>query len=56
MNLGKQDADNIIARFKYIKNSIKLIYTDSYKKHYYYLLAGLIVNYKEQIYKSRLTK
>lgn len=30
-------------------NSIKLMYTNDYKKHYYLLLANFIVDYKEQV-------
>lgn len=32
-----------------MKNGIKLVYADSYKKRCYPVLAGLIIDYKEQI-------
>lgn len=32
-----------------MKDSIKLIYTDNYKRHYYPILIGLMADYEEQV-------
>lgn len=48
MTLRKRDIDDDVALLEY-KDGIKLIYIYSYKKRYYLVLAGLIVDYKEQV-------
>lgn len=50
MTLRKRDADDIIALLEYAKDAIKLINTDGYKKRCYSILAGLMVNFKVQVF------
>lgn len=49
MTWNKKDVDNIIALLKYIKDNIKLIYTNSYKRDYYSILIDIMVDYKKQV-------
>lgn len=39
-----------IALLAFIKNDIKLVYTDGYKIRYYPILADFIIYYKEQVF------
>lgn len=48
--LYKKDPDNIIALFEFTKDDIELLFTDNYKRYYYFILADLIVSYKEQVF------
>ena len=41
---------NDVAILLEYKNSIKLVYANSYKKSYYPILANFIVDYKEQVW------
>ena len=47
--LKKWDVDNITILLEYTKESIELVYANSYKRYYYLLLAGFIVDYEEQV-------
>ena len=47
--LKKRDTNNVAALFEY-KDGNKLICTNGYKKHCYPILAGLMVDYKEQVF------
>ena len=49
MTLKKKDINDVAALFKY-KNSIKLVCANGYKICCYPILAGFIVDYKEQVF------
>ena len=55
MTLKKKKTNNIKVLFEYIKNNIKLIYTNSYKKYYYFILANLIIDYEKPVFKKTFT-
>ena len=44
----KQDTDDITIVLEDIKEDIKLVCANSYKKHCYPILTGFMVDYKEQ--------
>ena len=44
--LKKGDTNNVIALLEY-KDGIELICADGYKRRYYLVLAGFMVDYKE---------
>lgn len=50
LTLKKYNINNITTLFEYIKDGIKLIFIDSYKKCYYSIFADFIANYKKQIF------
>lgn len=45
----KIDADNAKVLLKYLKNGIKLVCANGYKKYYNPILIGFIENYKKQV-------
>ena len=47
LTLQKKDADNVIVLLVYKKDSIELIYGNSYKKPYYSIQVNLMINYKK---------
>ena len=47
--LKKWDANNVIALLEYLKDNIKLIDVNGYKRRCYPVLADFIVNYKEKV-------
>ena len=46
----KRNANNVIILFKYLKDVIKLIYANSYKKYSNHRLTGFMIDYKEQFF------
>lgn len=48
MTLRKKDTNNVAILLKH-KNDIKLVYINGYKKHYYFVLASVMVDCKKQI-------
>ena len=46
--LKKWDTNDIVALLEH-KDGIELVCANGYKKHFYSVLAGLIVDYKEQV-------
>ena len=49
VELRKKDINDVIVLIEY-KDDIELVCRDGYKKCCYLILAGLIVNYKEQVF------
>lgn len=49
LTLRKIDIDNVVILLE-DKKSIELVYADGYKRGYYPILAGFIVDYKEQVF------
>lgn len=49
IKLKKEYTNNVTTLLKY-KASIELVCVNSYKKYYYSVLAGFIINYKNQVF------
>ena len=49
VQLRKEDTNDIAALLEH-KDGIELVYVDSYKRRCYPVLAGFMVDYKEQVF------
>ena len=49
VELKKEDTNNVAALLEH-KDDIKLVYLDGYKRYCYLILAGLMVDYEEQVF------
>ena len=49
VELRKRDTNDVTSLLKY-KNVIELVCAEGYKKPYYSVTAGLMVDYKEQVF------
>lgn len=50
INFEKKNINNIILLLQYVKDNIKFLYVDGYKKDYCFILLCFIVDWKEQVF------